>query len=499
MPRAPLVFQRARLLVEIAPAEPHATQTVSREEGTPILRTITPPRLRALLADAANWYSAQPRSKKLVPDMPATWVMDDILSREQWPFPPLTGLVSTPTLRPDGTVLDHPGYDPATGLFLSLNGTSFPSVPDSPTTAQLAHALTTLAEPFVDFPFAELCHKSVALAALLTMVSRYALTNVPLFAIRATTRGSGKTLLTDVISLMITGRKIPKISESRNEEEEDKRLLGLALEGDTIVSIDNVHHPLGNSALDRALTSQNYKGRLLGSNSNPEAPLYTVFFATGNNLTFHGDLARRVLPIDLAPQVEHPEARQHFQLGNADELMGLVGSKRPTYVSAALTLLRGYLAADMPRQALDAYGGFDKWNHLVCGCLVWLDCPNPLLARAGLENNSDEAFEAHQELLTAWYACYASKAMTLATIIGDIQVKSSPPKTLLTLSTEEQLAYDRLREALGGIDEKYDGQRLNAKRLGWAMRRLEGRIIDGKRIKKSPAQQFGSFWAIQCV
>src|SRR4029077_435764 len=36
-------------------------------------------------------------------------------SRGAWPFPPVSGLLTSPTLRPDGSLLNKGGYDPATG------------------------------------------------------------------------------------------------------------------------------------------------------------------------------------------------------------------------------------------------------------------------------------------------------------------------------------------------------------------------------------------------
>ena len=40
--------------------------------------------------------------------------------------------------------------------------------------------------------------------------------------------------------------------------------------------------------------------------------MHTIFFATGTNLQYVGDLARRVVPIALDPQMEKPEERTGF-------------------------------------------------------------------------------------------------------------------------------------------------------------------------------------------
>ena len=45
---------------------------------------------------------------------------------------PLRAVISTPTLRPDGSILDQPGYDAETALFYDPCGLKYPTVPDSP-------------------------------------------------------------------------------------------------------------------------------------------------------------------------------------------------------------------------------------------------------------------------------------------------------------------------------------------------------------------------------
>ena len=48
---------------------------------------------------------------------PPKVLVRDVLALGEWPFPPLEGIVEVPVLRPDGTILSKPGYDPSTRLF----------------------------------------------------------------------------------------------------------------------------------------------------------------------------------------------------------------------------------------------------------------------------------------------------------------------------------------------------------------------------------------------
>src|SRR5262245_8479379 len=157
--------------------------------------------------------------------------------------------------------------------------------------------------------------------------------NVPLFAMRATTRGSGKGLLADVVSIIGTGRAAPRWPQVTTDEEERKRLLTVALAGYAVIHIDNVVRPLGSPALDLALTASSVADALLGTNESRAVPLSTVWLASGNNMQFHGDTARRIVPIDLAPKMERPEERTNF---HHNPLLPWVQQERPRLTVAAL-------------------------------------------------------------------------------------------------------------------------------------------------------------------
>ena len=83
---------------------------------------------------------------------------DDIAKRYQardgnWNVPALLGVVTAPTLRSDGTVLDRPGYDAASGLLFDPLGVDFPRIPERPTKEEAAAALAEIDEVIKHFPF----------------------------------------------------------------------------------------------------------------------------------------------------------------------------------------------------------------------------------------------------------------------------------------------------------------------------------------------------------
>ncbi len=490
MPNTPRVFQRVRRLCVISPAEPQSAGLL-RPTSAPIISTLVASELRHLLAQAANWQTPNATGTKAFPDKPATWLVDTLLGMDAWDgIPPLTGLLGTPTLRPDGTILATSGYDTHTGLYLHF-ATTFPAIPDQPDIFDAANALRVLQEPFLNFPFESPHHLSAVLAAILSLLARYTVESVPLFAIRSTTPGSGKTLLADAISLIATGRLAAKLPQAREEEEEKKRLLAIALDGDPLVVIDNVKGDLGSPALDLAITGQVYKDRLLGTNQTKEAPMFTVFMATGNHMTFRGDLARRVVPIDLLPDVERPEERTGF--AHAD-LREYVRQQRPLLVTAALTILRAYCLEGRPAQPLSTYGSFEAWSDLIRAALVWAGAVDPCLGRVGLQAASDEAYDVLGELLEAWPACYGDKPTTLKTVFHH-----------LTMYLQEE-SYQRLEASCiefaeqSGTARTTAGreQKLHAGSLGKKLAKVEKRIINGKRFERhGERDKDGTKWRVK--
>jgi putative DNA primase/helicase len=239
LPEGPRLLQRAQQLCHIARGvEP--PKWLERSHEAPVIVPADPAYLRELAAQAAAWKKYDKRADVWEDALPPAWAIDTLLARRVWPFPPLEGVVTAPTLRPDGSVLDLPGYDSDTGLFLAMNGFAYPPIPQRPTLGAARGAIGQLQQVFIDFPWLAPHHFSATLAALLSLAGRYAIRgNVPLFAVCSTTRGSGKDLLVDAVCLSATGRPAPRWPQVQEEDEERKRLLTLAIDGDACTHIDN--------------------------------------------------------------------------------------------------------------------------------------------------------------------------------------------------------------------------------------------------------------------
>ena len=130
---------------------------------------------------------------------------------DKWRLPVINGIIETPTLRRDGTILEDEGFDARSGLLLDMGGVKFPEIPQEPTRDDAVKALARIKEPFTGFPFVsnamgKSASRSVMLSAVLTALVRRTLHSAPLHATSAPTMGTGKSLAIDVVSLIATGR-----------------------------------------------------------------------------------------------------------------------------------------------------------------------------------------------------------------------------------------------------------------------------------------------------
>ena len=251
----------------------------------------------------------------------------------------LNGIITAPTLRPDGSLLCSPGFDEETGLL--LRGSGWPEIPDQPSDADLHTAFNTVWTPFVEFPFVSKEDRGVMLAAILTAIVRRCLPRAPAFSFDAPVAGTGKTLL-GLCLLLLCGTSPTVIPECREEEELRKRLLAILREGKPGFLFDNIRGQFGSAALEAFLTSESYSDRVLGYSQTLTFPTNVLVLISGNNFQPKGDLYRRLLTARIDARTDAPE-RRSFEL-KPDEYCVL---HRQEIVTAGLTLLRAFVVAGL--------------------------------------------------------------------------------------------------------------------------------------------------------
>lgn len=421
------------------------------------------------LSRSALWVKWDGRAKKYVTADPTPKVAAVMLARDgEWRFRRLTGVITTPTLRPNGTILSEPGYDESTQLLL-LDPPPMPTLPPRPTRKHALAALKYLDGLLDEFPFVDACSRSVALSALITPVVRGALPVVPMHATTAPVPGSGKSYIIDIASAINSGERAPVLTAGRNEEETEKRLVAALLSGQTIISIDNVNGHLGGDFLCQIIERPVVAVRPLGQSTFTKIESRATCFATGNNIQLVGDMTRRVLLCSLDPDVERPELRT-FNASPFDQVL----ADRGKYVASALMIARAYVVAGFP-DALPPLASFEDWSRLVRSALVWLGRPDPCdtMNKARAE---DPITSSLTNLFVSWHGAVLGAAQTVA------EIKA----VATTGGGGGGLAYPDLREALAEVASDRHGG-VDSQKLGIFLKRYEGRIIAGLKLLSEPA------------
>ncbi len=363
------LFQRGGLLVDYGWHQVRLDEAHEETVTAPYIRVVPTANLRERLTARAEFYRLKSNGDE-IPCHPPAWLVAAIEARSRYRgIRPLEAVVGAPILKPDGSVLQTPGYDAATRV-LYLPESSFPPVPAVVTIDDARAAMSVLEEPLADFPFATPAHRAAFFAALFTPLARFAFEGPsPLYLLDANVAGAGKTLLARLLGSICQGRDLAVASYSSDSSEMRKCITTLVMDGKQVVLLDNIVGVLGNDALDRAITGGRWEDRLLGHNRSINLPLLITWIATGNNVQVSSDTTRRTLHIRLDILAERPEDRSQFK--HPDLLQWVRANRERLYV-AALTILSGYIQAGRPRNGLRRFGSFDGWSDLVREAVVWV-------------------------------------------------------------------------------------------------------------------------------
>nr|BFE55663.1 hypothetical protein GCM10020063_001890 [Dactylosporangium thailandense] len=271
----------------------HAAPEVDEDSPLPVSASIvTPASLAALLAEHAYVYRMAPRKNaaggvELVEEevTPPRDRLASVLAGKTWPkVPPLRGVIGAPVLRRDGTLLQRPGYDEATGLYLASK-VDLPPVPDRPNPDQVAAARDFLLSRFLrDFPWAAPADRANYVALLATPILRHFTRSLtPFGLIDATMPGSGKSILTAGPGMLYGQRVMPW---SYADDELRKAITAVFAQQVGVVIWDNLAEGtvIDSPTLALLVTAAVWSDRQLGASRNIATVNDRLWLATGNNL-----------------------------------------------------------------------------------------------------------------------------------------------------------------------------------------------------------------------
>ncbi|MHB1594927.1 MAG: hypothetical protein ACYCO9_14125 [Streptosporangiaceae bacterium] len=345
----------------------------------PVVPTpVTPPLLAQLLAAHTRTCRIRARAddrgrQEFIDEetTPGPAVLSAVLAGAEWPsVPTLAGIIGTPVLRRDWTLLQNPGYDPASGLYLAPTVT-LPPVPAAPSAAQVHRARRFLLETLLgDFEWEDAASLANYVALMVTPLLRRPLRAlVPLAVLSASAPSSGKSLLSALIGLLVGQQTVPW--PAGNDTELEKLITSTFTVESGAVIFDNLAEGevIDSPVLANLLTNPMWSSRILGKSGMGSWPNDRLWMATGNNLRVGGDIASRSVYVRLRPAAPHPETRSGFAI---PDLQGWIKnpSHRAELLWRLLILVADWVAAGTPRDAaVPPMRQFTPWAHGAGGFL----------------------------------------------------------------------------------------------------------------------------------
>lgn len=376
----------------------------------------------------------------------------------------IRGVARLPYIGPDGSIHTTPEVDPRSGLML-VGGTDWrPKI--GLTDDDLESRVEAVMRPFRDFVWIDSLSQSVLMTALLTAVCRPALTTAPSFLVSAATAGSGKTLVSSILSVL-AGGDTSVMALSSDRAEVSKTLTAKLKTGAPSIVFDNVSTLKAHEELCAVMTAPIYESRILGGSYMAALENRALWVLNGNNVIITQDLVRRVLPMRLAP-LYRPEMIRH----DFDPLKD-IQSDLTTYRGHLIELLRAYVDHGSP-VSVSSLGSFSDWSDFVRGCVIWLGFDDPVDVIAA-SYDEDPSVELLTTFTAIWYERFGLE----------------PVSTTQLLSTDPGKSPETWRET---IDAICGG---SSKLLGYYLRRHKDIECHGFRIVRSDRKTVGTRWKLE--
>lgn len=489
----PRFFQKESKLFDLV--EPPSEEDRNGLPARPWLRKSVSAHVKAELDKVSRWVKPVAHKGGVAMDSarPDDTAVSALLAAGEYPgVRELNGIITTPVFRRSGTLLQRQGYDAELGVLYRPVGIGVPPISPNPGRAELSAAKARLITLLDDFPFEdpELA-RGVWLAAIFTRLCRfYFRGNVPMFLVGAGQRSSGKGKLVDAATIISEGFPSAKLSIKADDAELDRVIGSAASDEIPVAVLDNIPRDvvLKSAAFEAYLTTPVFKTRRISTSDNISAVkggwTDTLWWATGNALQTSGDMARRVLRIDIDDKTGRPEDRAV----KIPQLENYCTVNRPALLGAALTLLCGFFAARRRgwRVELPTFASFEEWG-IVREAVVWCGLPDPFLARGKASDDADGSIFPHllehlldisdgREMRTGDYVAALKKDFASAkprwkaawTFLVDADVKLEAPS-------------DGAAKSLGALLKKFVGQTGSARGRMWQIKRH--RDGEGQKVR----------------
>ena len=302
-------------------------------------------------------------------------------------------VIRSPFFTSAGTLITEAGYNMESKTYLIDS-------PEMEYMGSTVDCLKFLHEIIQDFPFQSNSERANFLGTWLTPLVRSMISGpVPMTVIEANKRGTGKTKLAQIVQKTY-GMK-PEVGDLPKEEENmEKLMLSIIIEGKPIHLFDNVKHSVNSACLDRILTTGYYSARLLGKTKNLHCEVLQLFIMTSNNTRMSEDMSRRFARVRLKTNLKNPERRSDIE---KVDILSWIEINRGKVLSALSGLVQNWLEQGSPvHNDLPRLGSFEGWRDVV-GAILWTAGERDWMQNMDEAMNDSLIVDEWEQFAEHWY------------------------------------------------------------------------------------------------
>lgn len=407
---------------------------------------------------------------------------------------PLAGVIHTPVVRSDGTILNTPGYDEDSGLlFLPDQDLNVPDVPNEPSAGDLERAKKILNELVCDFDFVSAHDEANYYGMLITPMLRLM---VPppykMGVINAHQPGSGKTLLADCVRIIHSGIFRAEMPEDAAElRKQITSILGCTT--GAVVHLDNITGTMRSSVLAGLLSNIQWDDRPLGFTKMEFCVNDRLWVATGNNVSLGGDLPRRSFWCTIDPQVPNPHLRTGFK-----DLKKWARENRADLLWAILILIRSWHAsgAVCEEPTSDSYG---EWISVINGILRHAGIPGVFdHTETDQTDGTGTDDEEWRDFLSAAYEVFQGDEWTVTEMLACVERTSLGVFTPPGGDVRGRIPLDSIPAPIAKEIIKAHGETAGVRRtFGQWLRNRKNRWAGDYSAHKSGTRKKEAVWSIK--
>jgi len=328
----------------------------------------------------------RPNAKKVLADIDCTRELaQQVFSNQRWKgIPRIKAVSQQPTITPAGRIIQRPGLDQESGIYVASVPSDWEPIPNRVDDLNAFRSVESLCAIVNEYQFTRGglgCSGWMSL--VLTGVARPAIEGpTPMFVTEAQHPAAGKSMFLDLASIIASGECVDMVVRGSSEENQ-KLIVSTIRQGKTWLAFDNEKQGcvFACPVLASTLTKHQVAGRVLGASVTVRAPNRLLICASGNQLTFSTEIARRTLLIEI----DHQPGRSFTKT----DLRKWVRENRVRLLRDALIILRyGLSQPRVERRPLESY---EEWSAMIRDTILTMEMPDPCdLVNAAKQKDADE-------------------------------------------------------------------------------------------------------------